>query len=239
MHFKLGRLPFVVDSSHAVGALVTREFASARVSEHGEPSMVVSFRDQLPTLDQYSVLAPVTVANDRYQVDEAAFSYQVEHQAGRPLHLIVAPGTSAPSPSHLLPAGVRRFLDWTYLTDDARSAKHFVYEMFDYLSQIAQLKVGQTLLHASAVGHGDSATVFAAWGGIGKTSAMLQLVMRHGCRFLADDLAVVDRSGIVYRHPKRMQVYAYNLVDMPELTRALRAQQSPLDKVSWRLHRRL
>ncbi len=237
--FELGRLPFAIEADHPVGRLAAEEFASVRTSEPVKPRLTATFCDELRPLRYYSTAKPVTVTVDRYQVDAEAFSYQVERQGDGSLHLTVAPGVSAPGPSRFLPPRVRRFLDWTYHTDNSRSAKHFVYEMFDYLSQIAQLQVDQTYLHASAVGHGSTATIFAAWGGIGKTSAMLQLVKRYGCQFLADDLAVIHRDGMVYRHPKRMQIYAYNLIGMPQLDRALHDGRSSLDKLSWRFHLRL
>jgi hypothetical protein len=75
------------------------------------------------------------------------------------------------------------------------------------------------------------AVALAAWGGVGKTSLMLQLVQHRGWQFLADDLAVLDDSGAVYRSPWRIPVYAHSLDGKGELRRRLFTGRGLVDRL--------
>ena len=128
---------------------------------------------------------------------------------------------------------VSRLRDINYLQAVDRAAKDVVYGALIPAVQLRQLPLRQTWLHASAVARDGRAVVLAAWGGIGKTSLMLQLAHRGGWQFLADDLAVLDDSGTVYRSPWRIQVYAYSLEGEGELRRRVLAGRGPVDRFQW------
>jgi hypothetical protein len=56
---------------------------------------------------------------------------------------------------------------------------------------------------------------------------------------LADDLALVDESGLVYRSPKHVQVYAYNLAGDASLAERFLAERPSLDRAHWNLSLKL
>jgi hypothetical protein len=114
-----------------------------------------------------------------------------------------------------------------------------MYGVFDHITQIAQIPLGQSYIHASSFERDGEGVALLAWGGIGKTSAALKLITEHGWRFLSDDLGLVDDEGILWRTPKRLQVYAYNLAGQERLREMLMAGRSAMDRAawSWWLHR--
>jgi hypothetical protein len=126
-----------------------------------------------------------------------------------------------------------RARDWNFLSGEETHAKNFMYGVFDYLTQIAQLELGQSYIHASSLARDGEGTAIVAWGGIGKTSAALKLITEHGFSFLSDDLGLVDDTGTIWRTPKRLQVYAYNLEGEERLRSMLLDGRSVLDRASW------
>ena len=126
-----------------------------------------------------------------------------------------------------------RARDWNFLSSAETHAKNFMYGVFDYLTHIAQLQLGQSYIHASSLERDGEGTAIVAWGGIGKTSAALKLITEHGFRFLSDDLGLVDDAGTIWRTPKRLQVYAYNLEGEERLRSMLLDGRSALDRASW------
>ena len=126
-----------------------------------------------------------------------------------------------------------RARDWNFLSGEETHAKNFMYGVFDYLTHIAQLELGQSYIHASSLSRDGEGTAIVAWGGIGKTSAALKLITEHGFSFLSDDLGLVDDSRTLWRTPKRLQVYAYNLEGEEQLRSMLLDGRSILDRASW------
>src|SRR4029078_8606315 len=105
--------------------------------------------------------------------------------------------------------GLVKSRDWNFLLPTEQLAKNFMSDVFDYLTQIKKLEVGQSSIHASSFTKDDRTVVVAAWGGIGKTTSMLKLVAEDNWNFLSDDLGIIDETGFIYRSPKKMQIYAY------------------------------
>ncbi|HEY9427992.1 MAG TPA: hypothetical protein VIR34_12620 [Gemmatimonadaceae bacterium] len=126
-----------------------------------------------------------------------------------------------------------RARDWNFLSGEETHAKNFMYGVFDYLTHVAQLELGQSYIHASSLARDGEGTAIVAWGGIGKTSAALKLITEHGFSFLSDDLGLVDDARTIWRTPKRLQVYAYNLEGEERLRSMLLDGRSILDRASW------
>ena len=63
---------------------------------------------------------------------------------------------------------------------------------------------GHVLLHCATVVQNGEALVLSAQTDTGKTTTVLRLVARHGVEFLADDMTIVDPSGLAHRYPKPM-----------------------------------
>ena len=213
------------------------EFA-ALVDDSPEPGQLRFGFGPVEPLPSACEVAPVRVA---------AEAFEVEHMG---LHYVVRPGAvglevqlcSLPSPAtwrgHLAPAALRRARDWNFLSPEEEIAKNFTYGMYDYMCQVSQLPLGQTWLHASSFERDGRGVALCAWGGIGKTSAMLKLALEDGWRFLSDDLALIDDGGVLWRTPKRMQIYGYNVSGQPVLEAALLDGRSALDRASWAWHLR-
>ena len=141
--------------------------------------------------------------------------------------------------THPLVAPAVRLVDQSF--DDAarRLAKRFYYTIFDQAVQLAQLPLGQSWLHASAVTDGDRTVVFMAGGGVGKTAALLSMLGTGAWRFLSDDLCPLDSTGTVYRSPHRAQVFAANVPGREALRNRLLAGRSVLDRAHWAARRRV
>jgi hypothetical protein len=142
----------------------------------------------------------------------------------------IAPKEEPRSAIRDLPSRLR---DINYLPAAGRVAKYAVYRALLPAVQLAQLPLRQTWLHASMVARDGNAVALAAWGGVGKTSLMLELVHQGGWQFLADDLAVVDDSGCVHRSPWRIPVYAHSLVGKGDLRRRVFTGRGPVDRLQW------
>ena len=234
-HFRLGRLPFALHGESSIAAHVRAELDVLRVAEAARTPLEFVFTDTLPAVDGGVRVSPVIAGPHAYAVHIGGLAHRVAmDDRSRTVHVRAAPRSGL---ARLAPESYARFRHWNYLLHEEDLAKNFVYNVFDYLTQIESLRLGQSYVHASAIARGGAAAVLAAWGGVGKTSAMLNLVRDHGWSYLADDLVAVDDAGAVYRSPKRIQVYAYNLEGQAPLAAALMRGRSRLDRLAWTLHR--
>lgn len=120
------------------------------------------------------------------------------------------------------------------------AAKNVVYEVIDPVIWLRLLTKEATLIHASAVAIGESAVVFSGAGGVGKSSALLALMQEApDARYISDDMAIVAPGGWIARHPKRMQVYEYNLRSAPAIRYALQSVSTPAQRRMWDLRVRV
>lgn len=115
-------------------------------------------------------------------------------------------------------------------------AKNVLYEIVDPLVWTRLLRVGSALVHASAIAVGDEGILFSGSGGVGKSSALLALMQhRSEVRYLSDDLVILLPGGEVARHPKRLQIYEYNLRGAPGVRDRLEELSSPSGRIWWRI----
>lgn len=169
---------------------------------------------------------------DGFRVNAGALRYQVSVEV-QPMRVTVEETDIRTGLRRNLPARLFQWTDWNFLTRRQTIAKNFMYDAFDYLTQITQLKYGQTYVHASGFEKDEVGVAIFALGGIGKTTSMLKMVREDGWRFLSDDLAMIDSKGILWRSPKRMQIYAYNLINQSALEKDLFRGRSVIDRLSW------
>lgn len=226
--------------------------------------LAFDFVSALPPLANYTATRPVYAMEDSFRVAYNSLSYRVsrlaEARATEPRSASALGGNSPSADPGSLPTAsavdamrvtlhpddhgrryrwfskVYRARDWNFLSVEETHAKNFMYGVFDYLTQIAQLQLGQSYIHASSLERDGEGTAIIAWGGIGKTSAALKLITEHGFSFLSDDLGLVDDAGTIWRTPKRLQVYAYNLEGEDRLRSMLLDDRSALDRASWAWH---
>jgi hypothetical protein len=147
---------------------------------------------------------------------------------------------SVPGPwRHPLVGSAIRLVDQGYNDAARRLAKRFHYTVLDQAVQLAQVPLRQTWVHSSAVTDGTRTVLFMAWGGVGKTAALLSMLETGRWRFLCDDLAVLDDSGTVHRNPQRVQVFATNTAGQDGLRTRLLAGRSAVDRAHWAARHRL
>lgn len=239
LHYQLGRLPIQLDGDSAFAHALAAELAPIRdpATAPPPPALRIQVVDRLAPFESTVAMAPVTVAPDGFAHVAGKVRYQVRRDAaGLRIDLHVPPAGFL---RELAPVGLQRFSHFNYLSHAERRVKSFVYDIFDYVAQGAQLPLGQTFVHASSLERDGAAVALLAWGGIGKTTSMLKLVLEDGWRFLSDDLGLVDADGVLHRSPKHMQVYGYNLAGQPAIARAFFGGRSAMDRVSWALFRLL
>lgn len=245
--YSLGRLPILTTGGGALRALIDAELEPIRSEPAATPSGPAS-RDAAAVVFEIGapeVLAPAEATHCKpvrvwpagYLAEQGELSYRVE-RAGARLEVALAHHPRRESlKRRVLPLWLRRAHHWNYFTPLDEQAKGFMYNIFDYLTQVANLACGQTYVHASSFCKGQRAVGIFAWGGIGKTTAMLKMVLKDGWQFLSDDLGLIDADGCLWRSPKRIQIYAYNLVGQPQLREALLSRRSLLDRTSWEWRR--
>lgn len=234
--YRLGRLGFELLGDHAVAAHLREEFAPIEVHP-AEPLLRFAFTDALGHAAGATHVGPLRVWPDAFTAEQGGLAYHVD-RSGPVTDVRIRPA-SLPFHRRFTPASWLRARDWNYLTPHEVVAKNFVYGIFDYLSQIVQLPLGQSWLHASSFERDGRAVAVIGWGGIGKTTAMLKLATEDGWRFLSDDLVAIDADGVLWRNPKRLQVYAYNVRGQPLLRKALLRDRSPLDRLTWAARARI
>jgi hypothetical protein len=176
------------------------------------------------------------VGPDGVRVDDPLLRHSLRREGPR---LEVGVETVPGYWTHPVVAPVVRLVDQSFNDAAGRLAKRFYYTIFDQAVQLAQLPLGQSWMHASAVTDGDRTVVFMAGGGVGKTAALLSMLGTGAWRFLSDDLCALDTTGTVYRSPHRVQVFAANLPGREAFQDHLLAGRSALDRAHWAARRRV
>ena len=231
--------------------------STPKASSHA-PLVAFEFVDVLPPLSGFTASRPVSVLDDSIRVAFRGLEYHVSRDPGRagdrpssrtptrvPVvrevdHPRIAPGAlrvallqSYRGRRGRFAVALQRARDPGFLSIDEKCARGFIYDVFDYVAQLAQLPLGQSFIHAGVVERDGEGTAIVAWGGVGKTSALLQLITRYGFRYLSDDVALVDDSGMLSRTPKLIQLKGINVSGDPQLRSMLLDGRSRLDRFSW------
>lgn len=233
--FRLGALPLAIEGGDGFSNALAAELAPVAVTTTEPAAVTIRTVHGLPRLDDAVVMSPVVVARDAFQHATGRVRYQVR-RTGTGHEILVQAAPPGPIRA-LLPAALQRATHFNHLDHWERRVKSFVYDIFDYVTQSAQLPLRQTYVHASSLERDGRAIALLAWGGIGKTTSLLKLVLEDGWRFLSDDLGLVDADGRLHRSPKHLQVYGYNLKGQPRIEAALLQGRGMLDRASWTFFR--
>ena len=228
--YQLGPLAFSLDGTNAMSDALNREFG-ALAPASGTPAIRYHFQDQVDVPQHTTRLSNLEFFDGGFVKHGPGLKFMVQAtDSGLDVHV-------AKSDELIVSAAISRFKDWNYLLPHERYAKDFMYNIFDFTSQAEHLKAGASYLHASSFERDDRGVAIVAWGGIGKTTTMLKLVLEDSWRFLSDDLGLIDVEGVLHRTPKWMQIYAYNLEGEPAIRSALLDHRNVVDKASWRFKR--
>jgi hypothetical protein len=233
-HFRLGALPITLDGSGGFTDALAAELAPVRsdaVARAGEPDLAIVVTDKLPPLADVVAMSPVRVAHDAFEHQVGRLRYQVGKTASglRITVQVASPGAFR----SLSPVALQRAMHFNHLDHWERRVKTFVYDIFDYVAQSSLLPLDQSFVHASSMERDGRAVALLAWGGIGKTTSLLKLVLEDGWRFLSDDLGLIGADAVLHRSPKHLQVYGYNLAGQPAIERAMLEGRTGLDRASW------
>jgi hypothetical protein len=235
-HYRLGRLEFAVEGQDTILPHVAEELAPLRRTGAGGPALRFRFGRLDPVREGVEAW-PLRVGAEGYEARLApiglAYAWRPDRQLVRADIQVHSLGLPTTWRGRLAPMALRRARHWNYLAPDEDVAKNFMYGVFDHLTQVAGLARGQSYIHASSFERGGEGVALFAWGGVGKTTALLKLVLENGWHFLSDDLGLLDREGTLWRTPKRLQVYAYNTAGQPGMRRALLGKRSWLDRASF------
>jgi dolichol-phosphate mannosyltransferase len=104
----------------------------------------------------------------------------------------------------------------------ARSS-HVVYtNVIEPLLRFVMVSRGYMLLHAACVEMDGTGIMLSALTDTGKTGTILRLIREHGCRFLSDDMTIIDAEGNAFGFPKPLTISAHTLraVHADDLTRS-------------------
>lgn len=102
------------------------------------------------------------------------------------------------------------------------AAKNVIYEIIDTLASYRLLGIDASILHSAAISHDGRAVAITGTGGVGKSTSLLAAMDQHtDLSYLSDDMLIVDSEAHLYRHPKKIQVYEYNLSRLPNTRSAV------------------
>lgn len=235
--YALGRLGFSVSGIDPILPYVQSELRSLEVQEGG-PAVRVRFvfTPDLPSLREPVLMSPASVSEDAFTTSHGGLTY---HLSGTAPDLVVhIHSNSRFTTERVAPAWLLRTGSSNYLLRSEKVAKNFMYNVFDFVTQLANVKLGQSYIHASSFARDGRAVALVAWGGVGKTSALLKLVGSDGWQFLSDDLGLLDETGTLWRTPKRLQVYGYNVRGERDTYRALMSGRNIIDRIAWHVRAR-
>lgn len=179
---------------------------------------------------------------------ERGVTFSFAGRFGRPLYTINLAGSPlAPGPQrgHLgvaladvglltrVLSPLTRALTRDFSTPTDIVAKNLLYEAVDPLVWCSLLTQDASFVHAGAVATPDGQGVLLmGTGGVGKTTTVLDLVLSGRWRYLGDDLVIVSPDGL-NRHPKHLQLYAYNSVLVPGVQERILRGRTRTDRFLW------
>jgi hypothetical protein len=102
------------------------------------------------------------------------------------------------------------------------------------MMEFALLRKRSTLMHCSGIEKNGKAVLFAAWGGVGKTSIMSKY-LDEGWRYLCDDSCIIRDDGTAFMHKLPMHIYKYHEKQSNRLVEKMFENWGPAEKILWRV----
>lgn len=227
---KMGRLTIGFDGTGPIANEIESELREGLPTKGTAPDVLFRFVSELPAAS-FRRNGSVLIGSDQIRVQRGGYVYEPAVRDD-----VIDVTLSAPTADEKtkgLRGSAARFRDWNYLNQHQSVAKNFMYDIFDWTTQLAQLELGQSFMHASSMTFENRGMAVVGWGGVGKTTSLLKLVIENGWKFLSDDLGVIDDTGKVTRAPKRLQVYGYNIEGQPAIRERVHKDRTLLDQLSW------
>jgi hypothetical protein len=198
-----------------------------------EPSTLpagIEFRfSRAPGPVPFRSVGSVMISDAGARFSRAGLSYGIERiENGATVVDVASDAVSRPASQ-----AVRRILDWNYLSYPELQAKIFLYDIFDWVTELHLLERQASYVHAGTLAKGGRGIAIMGWGGAGKTTSLLKLCLEDGWNYISDDLGLVDVAGQLYRTPKRIQIYGHNISGQPRLAARLFRNMGPVDRLAW------
>lgn len=228
--YQIGRLVFALSGEDQVLPHLEKELSSVQIPHGKEPTLVFKFGKVSRDLQNGIYVSPVICTESEILYAGNGFLYRVTTNNG--ILNVDIQSNQVGRRKKMFPL-ITKIRDWNFLLPEEQLAKNFMYDVFDYLTQIQNLYVSQSYIHASSFTKNERTVAVVAWGGIGKTTSMLKLVTEDNWKFLSDDLGIIDENGFIYRSPKKMQIYAYNVEGQPALKKLLLKGRAFVDMLNW------
>ncbi len=126
---------------------------------------------------------------------------------------------------------IKKIMNWEYTTREEKIGQ-IVFERLLVPSTFFFRKYFP--VHSSAFLTLDNkAVLIGGTGGVGKTSAEIELCLNRKYKFLCDDIAILNDKGEIFPNYSFPKIYGYNIVDNNKMKKIVFHNRSLLDKISW------
>ncbi len=158
------------------------------------PAFRLEVRERPASMPEGPSFGGVTDLGEGFRVHRERMDLDIEIRLdqGR-VDAVLSIGSRGPSLG--IPKPVYPMVDRAGMTWEANHAYHVV----TLLEVLALYNGAAAVLHASVVESGGSGLALTSAGGVGKTSTACSLVLGHGFRHLADDIALIGDDGTTLR----------------------------------------
>ena len=130
-------------------------------------------------------------------------------------------------------------INWSYSSRIEMTTENITYNVIEPILHTHMLQNNQAFLHSSGVvSDSEAAILFTGWGGVGKSSACVQLVNQGDWKYLADDVIIINANGEAYCYPKKVLLYGYNTEGNPDLEVKL-LKNDLINRLSWNLRKKI
>ncbi|MFC6823412.1 hypothetical protein [Halopelagius fulvigenes] len=156
-----------------------------------------------------------------------------------PVEVTVFYDERAVGSDHRLLRQLVRSYDKNYASRPEVVAVKLIEDLVEALLHQRLLSRGSGLFHASGVVRDGEATLFAGWGGVGKSDVSGELVREYGYDLLGDDLVIVSEDGTASPYRGRMRASPESIADGEATYEEVMNGRGLLDRGQWRIRERL
>lgn len=243
-YFKLGAVSFSLNGDKQYIKRFGDEFKTVEISSEeagDELDCSFSFVDKLPSESgSYIRFSNFKVGESWVDVKDFPFIYRIQREK-RKLVLMVAPNRNLSVRERIIwiPT-THQLIHPSFKTKQGALVSAFIYRIWQWVIYLKLIEKGGAFIHASSVLANEKAYVFGSWGGVGKTTILLKLIMENpGVQFLSDDMTLIDMRGNVFLNPTALHIYPYNWEEFAALKDKVFANRGLIDRFSWRFWGRL
>ncbi|MCB9790419.1 hypothetical protein H6764_00120 [Candidatus Nomurabacteria bacterium] len=233
--YKLVDLNFSIDNQLNISS-IDNELNTYLKAKNDTDEIIFKIVDSIPERNsQYTKVSNMYVAKDSLYISNFPFEIKIENKSGIWTVWVALKKNLNQLEKVYQLAYFNKFLHPTYKSTDETYGADFMYKIFLPLIQLKLVEHGSSFVHSSAISLDDKAILFTSWGGIGKTTTLLKLLLTHkDIKFLSDDMAVLGSDGKVYLSAKYLHIYPYNWMGFSKLKEIAYNKRGLVDKLNWK-----